>query len=280
MRAVDGAVGLGGGARVVDADAVARDRDGDLVVERLLQPVGLERVGVGAVGQLGDGRAHRPLAAPRISSANASRSSRPYSAISSPSRRSSRSSPVICAHRSPSVWSGVRTAARSSLISVASGLPSIEQLHYGDVEALLEHLARLDRAHLAADVGRVRGGGGEGHDPALAEDRLGDGDVVEVPGGDPGRIGDQHVAGPHVVEADLLDELLHRDGQRADEGGDALRVLRQRLPGRVGQHAGEVVGLVHQRRERRAPQRLRRLVDGGDGAAPEDLQRDGVEGVV
>ena len=31
---------------------------------------------------------------------------------------------MICAHRSPSVWSGVRTAARSSLISVASGLPS------------------------------------------------------------------------------------------------------------------------------------------------------------
>ena len=32
---------------------------------------------------------------------------------------------MICAHRSPSVWSGVRTAARSSLRKVRSGLPSL-----------------------------------------------------------------------------------------------------------------------------------------------------------
>ena len=51
-------------------------------------------------------------------------------------------------------------------------------------------------------------------------------------------------------------------------------------PGRVGQHAGEVVGLVHQRRERRAPERLGRLVHRRDRAPPQDLQRDGVEGVV
>ena len=62
------------------------------------------------------------------------------------------------------------------------GLALVHELHDGDVEAFLEHLARLHRAHLAADVGGMRGGGGEGDDAAVAEDRLGHGDVVEVAG--------------------------------------------------------------------------------------------------
>ena len=46
--------------------------------------------------------------------------------------------------------------------------------------------------------------------------------------------------------ADLAQEVPHRRRQRADEGRDAAAVLGQRVAARVGEHAGEVVGLVGQ----------------------------------
>ena len=95
------------------------------------------------------------------------------------------------------------------------------------MEAFLKHLARLHRTHLAADVGGMRRGGRKSNDTPVTEDRLGHGDVVQVPRGNPGRIRDQNVAGPQVAKADVLDEGLDRHRQGADERGDAFRVLRQ-----------------------------------------------------
>jgi len=59
---------------------------------------------------------------------------------------------------------------------------------------------------------------------------------------------------------------------------DAARVLREGVPARVGEHAGEVVGLVGERGERRAHDGLGRLVDHRDEARPQDFQGHGVEG--
>ena len=279
-RAVDGAIDLGASPRVIDENALALDLDGDVVGKRRLQPVGLECVRIGAVGQRGDGGPHGPLAAAE------DLAGKRLEVVEAVLRHELAEAPlqeIEPRDLRPQVALGLVGRAHrraQQLEEGAVGLALVHEFHDGDVEALLEHLARLHRAHLAADVGRMRGRGGKRDDAALAEDRLGHGDVVEVPRGDPGRIRHQHVIRPHVIEPDLLDERLHRHRQRADERGDALGILRERLPGRICQHAGKVVGLIHQRRERRAPQRLRRLVHRRDRPPPQDLQRDGVEGVV
>ncbi len=63
-----------------------------------------------------------------------------------------------------------RTAARRSLRIVRSA--GVDELHDGDVEALLEHLARLDRAHLASDVRGV--GGAKSARDNITPDQLAD----------------------------------------------------------------------------------------------------------
>src|SRR5207302_4617090 len=145
-------------------------------------------------------------------------------------------------------------------------------------QALLEDLAGLDGADAAADVGHVRGRRRERDEPLAMEDRLQHRDVAHVTGAQPGVVGDEHVAGPHGVGAQLADEVAHGGRQAADEGRDAAAVLGQCRAAGVGQHAGEVVGLVGERRERRAHDGLGRLVDDRDDARPQDLQRDGVDG--
>src|SRR5262245_2744630 len=71
--------------------------------------------------------------------------------------------------------------------------------------------------------------------------------------------------------------MAHGGGQGADERRDAAAVLRQGIAALVREHAREVVGLVRERRERRAHDRLRRLVDHRDEPRPQHLERDRVE---
>ena len=76
-----------------------------------------------------------------------------------PSARTSRRAPTslqaVCAYRSPTVSSGVRTFARMISSSSAFGSPRAEELHDRHAQALLVDLARLAGEHAAADVGRV-----------------------------------------------------------------------------------------------------------------------------
>jgi hypothetical protein len=58
------------------------------------------------------------------------------------------------------------------------------------LQALLEDLARLGTPDLAADIGRVRRRGAEGHQLAVLEDRFGQGDVGQVAGAQPDVVGD------------------------------------------------------------------------------------------
>ena len=52
---------------------------------------------------------------------------------------------------------------------------------------------------------------------ALVEDRQGQGDVIEVAAGGVGVVGDEDVAGLHVLDAEMLDLGLDRLGHAADE---------------------------------------------------------------
>jgi hypothetical protein len=157
------------------------------------------------------------------------------------------------------------------------GAPLAHELHQRDVDALLEHLARLDGAEPPADVGHVRGGGREGDEPAGAEDRLEHAHVAHVARAHPRVVGDEDVAGPHRRGAHGAQEVAHGGGQGADERRNAAAVLRQRVTAGVGQHACEVVRLVRERRERRAHDRLGGLVDDRDQPRPQHLERDRVE---
>src|SRR5471032_476260 len=97
-------------------------------------------------------------------------------------------------------------------------------------------------------------------------------------GAEPDVVGDQHIAGGERLGREEAQEMLHRLGQRADEARDALGGLDQRLARLVGDHAGEIVAFAHQRGERRAHHRHRRLVDRRDQAPPKEFQFNGIKG--
>ena len=160
-------------------------------------------------------------------------------------------------------------------------LARADQLGEWDVQALLEQLARFDSAHATADVGHVRRGGREGHESVAVAHSVKDGPhkrhIAHVPCPLPGIVGDQDVARSHGVGTQLAPKVAHRGRQGANERRDTSRVLRQCVAPGVREHTREVIGLVRQRRKRRADNRLGRLVDDGDEARPEHLQRDGVE---
>jgi len=104
---------------------------------------------------------------------------------------------------------------------VSSVYASDDHLHRRDLQAFLEDLARLGTPDLAADVGRVRRGGAEGHQLAVLEDRLGQGNVGQMAGAQPDVVGDQHVARREPVGREEAQEVLYRLRQGADEARDA-----------------------------------------------------------
>ena len=146
-----------------------------------------------------------------------------------------------------------------------------------DVDPLLEELARLDGPHPPADIRHVRGGRGEGDEPLAVEDRLDERDVAHVARALPRVVRDEHITGLQSILPELAEEVPHRRRQRADEGRDAARVLGEGIAARVGEHAGEVIGLVGERGERGPHDGLRRLVGHRDDASPEHLESDGVK---
>ena len=89
------------------------------------------------------------------------------------------------------------------------------------MQPLLEHLARFDRAHHAADIGHMRARGGKGDEPAVPEYRLGDADIRQMPGALPRIVGDVDIAVLHpavrAVWSELAEEVPHGRRQRADK---------------------------------------------------------------
>ena len=93
-------------------------------------------------------------------------------------------------------------------------------------------------------------------------------------GAHPRIVGDVGIARLHGLEREVADEMLHRLRHRVDVARRAGHRLRQHAALAV-EHAGrEVAALAHDRRERRAHQHLRLLLDHRDQAVPHDLQVD------
>ena len=170
--------------------------------------------------------------------------------------------------------SGRRVLARMSAASDASSRPAGVELHDRDEQAFLVDLARLGGEHVAADVGGVARRGEERHAVVAAEDRRADRHVVQVPGGLPGIVGDEHVAGGERLHRVLGDHVLHREGHRVDVSGRAGDRLRHHEAAPVEDARGEVARLAHDRRERRPHERGGLLVDDADQALPADVERD------
>ena len=107
------------------------------------------------------------------------------------------------------------------------------------------------------------------------EDRRQHRDVEEMPGREPGVVGDQHVA-----RLDAVVEAAHQvragERQRIDVAGRAGIGLRHHAPAPIEQRAGEIAGLAHDRAEGDALQRLGPLVDDADQVGPEDFELDAV----
>src|SRR5690606_1365868 len=148
------------------------------------------------------------------------------------------------------------------------------QLQERNVEPFHEDVGRVRAETDAADVHQVAGAGEEPYELALVEAGGGDDEVVEVPGAEPGVVGDVGVAGLHVLEPEMLDEMLHRLGHGVDVAGGACHGLRQHAAFPIEYTRGQIAGLAHHGGERGPEERLRLLLDDGDQAVPHDLQLD------
>ena len=154
------------------------------------------------------------------------------------------------------------------------------QLEHRDEQALLEHLARIGGEPAAADVERMAAVAEQRDHTITFEDRGHDGDVVELRGGLPGVVGDQHVARAQAVDGVLGQKMMHAGGHRVDVPGRAGDRLGDHAPAPV-EHAGrQVARLAHDRGERGAHQSRRLLVDHADQAVPQHLEHELVHGVV
>src|SRR5262249_16392129 len=70
----------------------------------------------------------------------------------------------------------------------------------------------------------------------------------------------------------ITEKVLHGGGKRADEARNTFGGLDERLPGRVGYDAGEIVAFAHERREAGPHQRGRCLIYKRDQSTPKELQ--------
>ena len=155
------------------------------------------------------------------------------------------------------------------------GSPRRNRCRDGDADALLEHLPRVRPEAAPADVHDVTGVGEQPDQPVAVEGRRHHRDVVQMPGGEPRVVGDEHVAGFHGVHRVFGDEMPDALGHGVDVPRRAGYRLRQHAALAVEHPGGEVAGLPHTGGKRGAHQRLRLLLDDRDQAVPHDVLVDG-----
>ena len=146
--------------------------------------------------------------------------------------------------------------------------------HDRDVEPFLVHGARVRPEAAPADIHHVRGAGEGADDPALAEHRRDDRQVVQVAAGEPRVVGDVDIALAHDLVGVAGEEVLHRDGHGVDVARRAGHRLGEHPALGVEDAGGEVARLAHGGAEGGAQQRLRLLLHHRDQAVPHDLRLD------
>ena len=154
-------------------------------------------------------------------------------------------------------------------------LAALVELERRNPQAFLVDVARAGADAVAADIGVMDGRADIGDDPVAVEDRGQHGDVEEVPGREPGIVGDQHVAGSDAV-VEAADQVGAGERQRVDVAGRAGIGLRHHAAAPVEQRHREIAGFAHDRAEGDALQRLGALVDDADQVGPEDFELDAV----
>ena len=173
--------------------------------------------------------------------------------------------------------SGLRTFCRMKSNAVVFGCPPLEQLHARNLQAFLEDLARGRRPHDAADVRHVRDDADEADEP---------------PSRNTGRAALTSLRWPVPIHGSLVTMKSPAFHCSIGNASSRCRIVRGIVPLNGGQPAvgcattrpresistiGEILGLAHDRRERRAQQEVGRLVEDRDETAPRDLECDRVE---
>ena len=148
---------------------------------------------------------------------------------------------------------------------------ALGELHDRDQNPLLVNLARIGTEAAAADVDHVRGAGEVTDQPAVAERRVDEGKIVQVPGTFPRIVGDVGIALEDIVFADVVDEITYRRGHRVDVPRGAGNGLRHHQAFAVEYPRRDVAGLAHRGRKRGTHQRQRLLLDDRDQPVPHDL---------
>ena len=154
---------------------------------------------------------------------------------------------------------------------------ALVELHDGNEEPFLVHLARLRGEDVAADIRGVAGGGEEGDEVASPEDGVADGDVVEVARRLPRVVGDDHVPPLPRVHRIHVENVLHGEGHGVDVPRRARHRLRHHPASPVEDTRGQIARLAHDGREGRAHQRGRLLVDDADQPVPADVEGDRIK---
>ena len=160
----------------------------------------------------------------------------------------------------------------------SSSSPAAVEPDARELEALLVDLRRVRRdaaRHLAADLDPVRDRHRERDELLAVEDRPDEAHVARVRAALVRVVGHVDVPGPHRLEAELADRRLDLRPERPREEGQPVR-LRHDLRAPVGDAAGEVEHLVHDRAHARPREHDRHLVRGRVELVLQDLQREGV----
>ena len=167
--------------------------------------------------------------------------------------------PAIWARRSTATSSGMRERRMNSSSRSTPQLAVLDHPHRGDHPRLPEDVGR-DRVEAArrgaAEVLVVQAVADPGEDPVLPEHRREHGEVGLVGGPDPGVVGHEHA--PRLdarARVAVLEDPLHRRAGRRDQ---VLQPGAEEdvVAGLVEDHRVEVVRVDHDRRARRADDRV------------------------
>src|SRR3954452_22508377 len=172
---------------------------------------------------------------------------------------------------------GLADVAEDESPHVVVAFAGLHELADRDPQAFLEDVARPGTDAVSADISVVDGRSEERDRLAVAEDRIQDGDVEQLPRCLVGIVGDQHVATDQRQRRILLQHRGRGAGERVDVPGGTGDGLGDHASPLVEDGVGEIAGFAHDRGEGGALQRPRLLVDRGDEALPQHLELDRIE---